>query len=108
MSLERICADLRASSIRKHEERAAREAYAMSPRIRRLIADNARRDFASGMGGLEQLVAESVEARTYKRIAAEALYMVRLFRADPRMSRKGWEWWFARAQFCRQQAEALS
>lgn len=108
MSLERICADLRARSLEQYAKQQQRENDALSPRIRRLIENNAIHQFGPGLEGAAQLFASFVEARTYKRLAAESIFNLRMLASHPRCTRTGWEKWFSKAQDCRRRAQELA
>jgi hypothetical protein len=104
MSLEQICSDLRARSAARFAEQDRRESYALSPRVRSIIENNARRSLGYGELGGVQVFAAFVERRTYKRLAAEKIYLLRRHRISGH-GRKGWEKLFSDAQAMRRAAQ---
>jgi len=102
MSLERICADLRARQQAQIDERERRERRALSPAIDRIMRNNR----IPVVRSLEDAAEHFNGAALQKRKAVEALYMVRLIATKPGGTRAAWEVWFAKAQACRREAFA--
>lgn len=74
--------------------------------IERLLRGNQHRGYDHGMTGCLQVFAGFFDARAYKRMAAEALLICIRFR-EGNFPRKGWQWWFDRAQRFRLKAMEL-
>jgi hypothetical protein len=97
MSLEQVCADLRRRPNGLMPAPTAPQHVDVPKIIARLIESNRRRNMLGGMDGCTMVFASYVEARTFKRMAAESLLICGRFR-DGNLPRKGWQWWFDRSQ----------